>query len=192
MDLSSLLNGPMGKTIISSVAGKLGMDESQASSAVNAAIPAILSGINKNAQTEEGASSLNKALEKHDGGILDNLMGMLGGNTQELEQDGSGILGHVFGNNQSNVAQAVSQKSGISMAQVGPLLSILAPIVMGYLGKQKTQNNTSEGGLGDLIGGLLGGSSSSTSSGIMDAITGMLDKDKDGSVVDDILGMFSK
>lgn len=62
------------------------MDENQAASAVSAAVPAILGGINKNAQTEEGAASLDKALEKHDGGILDNLMGMLGGNSEALQQ----------------------------------------------------------------------------------------------------------
>lgn len=194
MDLSSLLSGPMGKTIISSIAGQLGMDENQAASAVSAAVPAILGGINKNAQTEEGAASLDKALEKHDGGILDNLMGMLGANSEALQQDGGGILGHVFGDKQGQVEEAVAQKSGISMSQVGPLLSTLAPIVMGYLGKQKQQTNTSAGGLGSLIGGLLGGGSSSQSSGggIMDMVSGFLDKDKDGSAIDDILDMFKK
>ncbi|MFV0472059.1 MAG: DUF937 domain-containing protein [Paludibacteraceae bacterium] len=192
MDLSSLLNSPIGQSVISSVAGQLGMDNKQAAEAVNVAVPAILGGINKNAQTETGAASLNKALERHDGGILDNIVGMFTGNTQELEQDGTGILGHVFGNKQSQVEEAVAQKSGISMSQVGPLLSMLAPIVMGYLGKQKKDNNTDAGGLGDLIGGLVGGGNSKSGGGIMDMVTGFLDKDKDGSAIDDIIGMFRK
>lgn len=193
MDLSSLLNGPIGQTVISSVAGKFGMDPNQAESAVSAAIPAILNGINNNAQSEEGAASLNKALEKHDGGILDNIMGMLGGDTQELEQDGSGILGHVFGGDQENVAQGIAKKSGLSMQQIIPILTMLAPIVMGYLGKQKKETNTDQGGLGGLLGGLLGGGGSKSSSGgIMDMVTGMLDKDKDGSPFDDIMDMFKK
>ena len=193
MDLSSLLNGPIGQTVISSVAGKFGMDPNQAESAVSAAVPAILNGINKNAQSEEGAASLNKALEKHDGGILDNIMGMFGGDTQELEQDGSGILGHVFGGDQENVAQGIAKKSGLSMQQVIPILTMLAPIVMGYLGKQKKETNTEEGGLGGLLGGLLGGGGSKSSGGgIMDMVSGMLDKDKDGSPLDDIMDMFKK
>lgn len=193
MDLSSLLNGPIGQTVISSVAGKFGMDPNQAESAVSAAIPAILNGINNNAQSEEGAASLNKALEKHDGGILDNIMGMLGGDTQELEQDGSGILGHVFGGDQENVAQGIAKKSGLSMQQIIPILTMLAPIVMGYLGKQKKETNTDQGGLGGLLGGLLGGGGSKSSGGgIMDMVTGMLDKDKDGSPLDDIMDMFKK
>ncbi|MGC3979094.1 MAG: DUF937 domain-containing protein [Paludibacteraceae bacterium] len=193
MDLSSLLNGAIGQTVIANVAGQLGMNESQAANAINAAIPAILGGINKNVQSTDGATSLDKALQKHDGSLLDNLTGIFSNNSQELQQDGSGILGHVFGNKQKDMAQAVSEKAGISMQQVGPLLSMLAPIVMGYLGKQKKDNNTNADGLGGLIGGLLGGEgSSSAGGGIMDMVTGLLDKDKDGSALDDIMGMFTK
>lgn len=64
----------------------------------NTAVPVILSGLNKNAQTPEGAASLNSALEsKHDGSLLDNIGGLLSGNMGDLLQDGGGILGHVFG-----------------------------------------------------------------------------------------------
>lgn len=70
---------------------------------------------------------------------------------------------------------------------------MLAPIVMAYLGKEKRQTITGEGGLGDLLGGLLGGSlQSSSGGGIMDIISAALDKDGDGDAMDDILDMFSK
>ena len=62
MDLSELLNSSIGQSIVKSVAGKFGLDESQAASAVNTAVPLILGGLNKNAQTPEGAESLNSAL----------------------------------------------------------------------------------------------------------------------------------
>ena len=193
MDLSSLLNGPIGQSVISGIAGQLGMDQNQAANAVNAAVPVILGGLSKNAQSAEGAESLNNALEsKHDGGLLDNIVGMFQNNPQELQQDGGGILGHIFGGNQGAVENAVAQKTGISMDKIGPLLAMLAPIVMAYLGKQKSQNNVNAGGLGDLIGGMLGGGSQSSGGGIMGMVTGLLDKDKDGSALDDILGMFTK
>ncbi len=194
MDLSSLLNGPMGQSVISGIAGQLGMDENQAGNAVNAAIPVILGGLSRNAATSDGAESLNNALNtKHDGSLLDNIAGMFQNNPQELEQDGGGILGHIFGGNQGAVENAVAQKTGISMDKIGPLLAMLAPIVMAYLGRQKNQNNVNSGGLGDLIGGMLGGrDSQSSGGGIMDMVTGFLDKDKDGSALDDILGMFTK
>ncbi|MBP1663570.1 MAG: hypothetical protein H6Q19_710 [Bacteroidetes bacterium] len=158
MNLSNLLNSPIGQSIVKSVAGQFGLDESQAASAVNTAVPVILDGLNKNVQTPEGAESLNNALEsKHDGSLLDNLDGILSGNVGDLLQDGGGILNHVFGNNVGAVQNGIAQKTGISTDKVGPIISMLAPVVMAYLGKQKNQNNVSSGGLGDLLGGMLGG-----------------------------------
>lgn len=194
MDLSELLNSAIGQSIVRNVAGQLGVDENQASSAVNMAMPAILAGMTRNAQSQDGAASLNKALEsKHDGSLLENLTGMLQGHTSELQSDGDGILGHVFGNNRTAVEQGIAKKSGINLSKIGPLLAILAPIVMAYLGKEKRQTNTGAGGLGDLLGGLLGGATqqrSTSGGGLMDMLGGILDKDGDGNPLDDLLGGF--
>lgn len=194
MDLSELLNSAIGQSIVRNVAGQLGVDENQASSAVSMAIPAILAGMTRNAQSQDGAASLNKALEsKHDGSLLENLSGMLQGHTSELQSDGDGILGHVFGNNRTVVEQGIAKKSGISLSKIGPLLAIVAPIVMAYLGKEKRQTNTGAGGLGDLLGGLLGGATqqrSTSGGGLMDMLGGILDKDGDGNPLDDLLGGF--
>jgi len=194
MDLSELLNSSIGQSVVRSVAGQLGVNENQASSAVNMAIPAILAGMTRNAQSPDGAASLNNALEsKHDGSLLDNLSGMLQGQTQELQSDGDGILGHVFGNKRPAIEQTIAQKSGLSMDKIGPLLAILAPIVMAYLGKEKRQTNTGSGGLGDLLGGLLGGGNQAQSrsgGGVMDILSSALDKDGDGNPLNDLLGGF--
>lgn len=152
MDLSELLNGAAGQSVVRNIAGQLGINEKDASGVVNMAIPVLLAGMTKNAQSNDGAQSLNQALEtKHDGSLLDNLTGMLQGHTGELEQDGEGILGHIFGKRRSAVEQGISQKTGLSTSKIGSLLALLAPIVMAYIGKQKRQTNTSAGGLGDLL-----------------------------------------
>ncbi len=194
MDISELLNSTVGQTIIQNVAGKFGMDEKVAMGTVSTALPAILAGMTKNAQSKEGAESLNRAIEsKHDGSLLDNLSGMLEGHTQELQNDGDGILGHIFGNKRSVVEQTISQKTGVTPSKIGPLLSTLAPIVMAYLGKEKRAAKTESDGLGGLLGGLLGAQNQRGSSGgIMDILGGVLDKDGDGDVMDDIIGMFGK
>ena len=62
-------------------------------------------------------------------------MGYLGGGLPAPQEttrqtDGGGILGHIFGNNQTQVAKEVSQKTGLDMGQVAQLLITLAPIVM--------------------------------------------------------------
>lgn len=194
MDISELLNSSIGQTIIQNVAGKLGMNANEASSAVKTAIPTILAGLTRNAQSETGAQSLNSAIEsKHDGSLLDNLSGMLQSHTQDLQKDGDGILGHIFGNKREVVEQNISKKTGVSNDKISPLLSTLAPIVMAYLGKEKQQSNAGAGDLNSLLSGLIGGSQQSRSGGgVMDMISGILDRDGDGNVMDDLIDMFGK
>lgn len=198
MDLTDLLNGPLGQNVVSSVSSQLGMSKTETASAIGVAVPAILAGLAKNSQSSKGAESLNKALDsKHDGSLLDNLGNILQNQSSAVQQDGNGILDHIFGANKSAIEKGVAAKSGLSIDKIGPLLSTLAPIVMAFVGQQKKQSKTSAGGLGDLLGGLLGSTGATTSKkssggGLMGMVTGMLDKNKDGNVIDDLLGGFLK
>src|SRR5690554_5426790 len=191
MDLSELLNSSAGQSIINNVASQLGLNQNEASTSVSTAMPAILAGMTKNAQSKEGAESLNRALnKKHDGSLLDNLSGMLQGHAGELQQDGDGILGHVFGNRRSALEQGIAKQAGISSGKAGSLLATLAPIVMAYLGKEKRQANAGAGGLGDLLGGLLGGQQGKSGGGVLGMLGNALDKDGDGNPLNDLLGGF--
>ncbi len=172
----------MGQTIVKSVAGQLGINEKEASAAVSTAMPAILAGMTKNARSAEGAESLNKALEtKHDGSLLDNLSSMLQRQAGELQRDGDGILGHVFGGKRSALEQGVARQAGISSGKAGSLLSTLAPIVMAFLASRVQSGGLDAGGLGQALGqereraqaqGGLGG-------GLLGSL---LDQDGDGQV----------
>ena len=181
MDFTNLIQGAMGQQIVGSAAKQLGINESQAQTAVAAAVPFLLSALNKNAQGG-GAEGISNALNQHDGSILDNLSGFLGqgGN----QQDGLGILGHVLGNKQQNVESAISQQSGLNMGQVTQILALVAPIVMGYLGKQKQSAGLDSNGIAGLLGGLVGGSTTQTNqSGVnLGGFEKLLDQDGDGQL----------
>ncbi|MCB0485815.1 MAG: DUF937 domain-containing protein, partial [Flavobacteriaceae bacterium] len=100
--------------------------------------------------------------------------------------DGAGILGHVFGGKEQNVANAVSKSSGIDMGSAMQILKVAAPVIMGVLGKQARQQNVSnQNGIGDLLGGLLGGQGQQQQS----MVERLLDADGDGSIIDDVAGM---
>ena len=195
--LEDLLGQEQGSAAIDQISQTAGLDPSTTSSVIQTALPAILGGLANNAATPDGAESLNNALEQHhDGSLLDNLGGLgsmiLGGDTQAApppQADGGGILGHIFGNSQGQVAQQVSNQTGVSSGQVAQVLMMLAPIVMSYLGRQKQQQGVDSGGLGGLIGGLLGGQSAAAAGGIEGMATSMLDRDHDGSALDDIASM---
>lgn len=189
MDFINLIQGAMGQQIVGSAAKQLGINESQAQTAVAAAVPFLLSALNKNAQGG-GAEGISNALNQHDGSILDNLSGFLGqgGN----QQDGLGILGHVLGNKQQNVESAISQQSGLNMGQVTQILALVAPIVMGYLGKQKQSAGLDSNGIAGLLGGLVGGSTTQTNqSGVnLGGFEKLLDQDGDGQLgLSDAMGL---
>lgn len=189
-NILDLLNSDLGKTLINGTSQQLGQDKNKTASALNAALPLILGAMKNNVKTEQGANGLLSALgnEKHSGGILDNLGSILGGGgiDDDVLQDGAGILGHVFGGKEQNVAGAVSKSSGIDMGSAMQILKVAAPVIMGMLGKQARQQNvTNQNGIGDLLGGLLGGQGQQQQS----MVERLLDADGDGSIIDDVAGM---
>lgn len=190
MNLEALLGLLQGQDL-GQLAEQVGGNEGQVKNGVMAALPAMLTALSKNTGTEKGAQELNNALEKkHDGSILDNLSGYL--SNPDLK-DGAGILNHLFGNQTSNVANAVSQSSGLDTNGSMKMLQMLAPILMGMLGQQKKQNNLDAEGIGNLTSMLASNfGSEAGASGIMEAVTNLLDANKDGNVMDDIMGMVGK
>ncbi|HVF31360.1 MAG TPA: DUF937 domain-containing protein [Pyrinomonadaceae bacterium] len=193
--LQDLLGQQQGSEAVEQISQNVGAEPSAVNTAIQAALPMILGGLANNASSPQGAESLNSALEQdHDGSVLDNLGGLGGmifGGGQETapsrQADAGGILGHILGGNQGAVAQEVSKQSGLGSGQVAQILMMLAPIVMGYLGRQKQEQGVGPGGIGDLLGGLLGGQQAGHSTGA--AAGGFLDRDGDGSSMDDIASM---
>ena len=185
-----LLNSDIGKSLINGTSKQLGQDKGKTTTALSAALPLILGAMKNNAKTPEGAAGLLSALgnEKHGGGILDNLGSILGGGgiDDNVLQDGAGILGHVFGGKEQNVANAVSKSSGLDLGSAMSILKVAAPLVMGYLGKETRQQKVADqNGIGNLLGGLLGGESKQQQS----LVESLLDADGDGSIIDDVAGM---
>ena len=184
-----LLNSDLGKTIISGVAGSTGNDTNKTSSVLTMALPVLMKAMQRNAATPQGAEGLMGAIQgKHDGSILDNLGGLFGGGVNDdVKQDGQKILGHVLGAKQNGVEKIIGEKSGLDAGSVANILKVAAPILMGVLGNQaKQQNVSSSNGIGDLLGGMLGGNSAEKEQSFLESI---LDADGDGSVIDDVAGM---
>ena len=184
-----LLNSDMGRQLISGASAQTGQSQDKTAAVLSMALPTILGAMKRNAATPEGAQSLNKALEdnRHDGSILDQLGGLLGGGAPDnsLLNDGAGILKHVLGGNQQRVEQNISQNSGVDASSVGQIIKIAAPILMGVLGSQKRKDNVSQNGIGDLLGSVMGNNGKHDQS----LIETLLDADGDGSIIDDVAGM---
>ncbi len=143
---------------ISQLAEQLGVDEGQAEEATRAALPALLGGLQANVADPAGALSLGQALQQHDGSLFGDDVADLGGIDTA---DGQKIVANIFGDNTDQVIHqlgGVSGRGGSSL--ISKLLPILAPIVLAYLSKKLQQS----GGLGDILGQVLGGGASPSTS----------------------------
>ncbi len=155
MSLLDLITGSTGNQVAEQAENKFGISKNQIIALLVVAAPLVISYLKKKSENADEAEKLNAALDKdHDGSILNNPAQAL-----DRGKEGDSILSHIFGGEKANVENQLSQNTGISMDKIGPILAMLAPVIMGYIGQQKQASNvTSGGGLGDLLGGILGNS----------------------------------
>lgn len=203
--IDSLVN-QFGGQALEILSKRLGADSNQTQSALQSAIPVIISALTRNSERENGASSLRTALEKdHDGSILDDITGYLtnaqkeelqgrrgGAKVVSRRDNGDGILKHIFGENRSGVESLISGVSGLNAKSAGGLLATLAPVVMGMLGKEQRKNQFDDGGLTDFLRQTQKDAAKRPSSGMNQILNSFLDQDGDGDIKDDVAGMAMK
>ncbi|MBA2525400.1 MAG: DUF937 domain-containing protein [Pyrinomonadaceae bacterium] len=187
MNLEEILGNALDGNTISRMSQTLGTDQTTTTNAIQVALPMLLGGLAKNSSTPDGATSLLGALDRdHDGSVLDDVGGFV---ANYGSGDGGGILAHVFGNRTGAIEQGVSQTTGLNSGTTAQLLMMLAPIVMGALGRAKQQGSLDQSNLPAALSGAtqqMGGNS-----GTFGMLSQLLDSNKDGSAVDDVLRMAS-
>ncbi|MDZ7614883.1 MAG: DUF937 domain-containing protein [Flavobacteriaceae bacterium] len=194
MGIADLLNSPIGKNLIDGTSKQLGLNPEMAASALSSAMPMILGAMKNNAAKPEGAAGLLKAFgsDTHkSGGILDNLSSILGGNNidSNVLDDGSKILGHLFGGQENNAAEVVGKSSGLDMNSAASLMKIAAPLVMGYLGKNALQKGVSnEQGVMGLLDNFLGNDNKDE---LLKSVGKIQDFDNNDDTTDDIANVLS-
>jgi hypothetical protein len=179
--LETLANNP---ELITQLARSAGVGQAEARTGIEQLVPALSPGLQRNAGSQGGLDALLGALQG-------------GGHQRCVEEPerlgrpdaiagGNAILGHIFGSKEvgRNVASHAAQQSGLSADLLKQLLTMLAAAAMGTVGQQAkaggspaagqgSHGQAAEGGAGDLLGQFL-------------------DADRDGSVLDDVLGMAAK
>ncbi len=190
MNLIDLITGNAGNQVASQAENKFGIQKNQVIALLAVAAPLVISYLKNKSNDANEAEALNNALDRdHDGSILDNIA-----SANDRQAEGGSILDHVFGGDKVNVENQISQSTGISMDKVGPILAMLAPVIMGYIGKEKQQSNVGAGGLGDLLGGILGGAQQQTQSSanplndLLGSVLGGGSQQQGSNPLNDILG----
>ena len=179
-DLRSRLSGDT----VNDISRRIGADPAQTKQAIDKALPMLLAALGKEAADPQRSAGLKQAIrEDHDGSVIDNLGAYLSGQMSGRATNGEGIVNHVLGDRREPAVQALSSKSGLDLGAIASLLPLLAPIVMGMLGKKERSGGLSldnindtlgrdtqraaheQPDLGDLLGSVLGGGSGSEKGG---------------------------
>ncbi|AZI19642.1 DUF937 domain-containing protein [Chryseobacterium taklimakanense] len=153
MSLIDLITGNAGTQVAEQAENKFGIQKNQVIALLAVAAPLVISYLRNKSQDANEAEALNQALDRdHDGSVLNDPSQL-----EARQQEGGSILDHIFGGQKAQVENSLSEQTGISMNKIGPILGMLAPLIMGYIGREKQSNGVNSGGLGDLLGGILGG-----------------------------------
>ena len=182
MSLLETLLDANGGAVVREMARDLGLEEEQAKSGLEQLVPALARGIQHNTSNPGGLESLLGALKS--GGhqrYVDHPEEL---SKRDAVVDGNAILGHILGSKEvsRNVAGRAAHETGLDSGLLQKMLPMVAAAAMGSLGRQ-----ASAGGALDALTG-----SSQNSSGIAGVLESFLDADRDGAVIDDVLGLAKK
>ena len=185
MDLLETLTSQLSGANLANLSTQLGTDQGQTQSAVSAALPLLLGALNKQADSNADAVAQVADQQANDSALED-----IGGFLSKSDNGaGPALVSQLFGGQRSGAEQGIAQVSGLSAGSASSLLENLAPIVIGMLGKQRQAGGLDAGGLAGLIGQMSGQSRQGANSGTMGLLGTLLDRDGDGSVIDDVAGM---
>jgi hypothetical protein len=175
-----------------SMSRELGVSEQQAQTGAEALLPAILGGFKRQAQTQPGGiEGIDVLLERMGGGgLMDNV---LAPEPTDISR-GNDVLGEIFGSKDVSrtVAQDAATRTGLDPAILKKMLPILAMLVSGFMSRRGGgMPGAGGGGLGGMLGGMLGGGGGMAGGrgGGLGGLGGLLDMDRDGNPLDDILNM---
>lgn len=183
MSLFNQLTDVVTSQATSQVAQKAGIDSQLAAKMMPMVMGALMGGLKKNTSQPQGADALASALDKHDGGLLNNLADL---SNDDVMADGRNILGHILGGKQEQTVQALAKTAGVDTSRMGDLLAMSAPALLAALGKTKNEQGLDSAGLA----GLVTEEATKVQQEAPSALTGLmsfLDEDGDGDFKDDLL-----
>ncbi|MGE0191008.1 MAG: DUF937 domain-containing protein [Planctomycetota bacterium] len=135
--LGDLLQKTLDREAIERMGQRVEADERATRRGVVASAAVLAEAMKNNARRRGGDRALYEAIERdHDGSVLERRDEVFAG---QRDDDGMGILRHVLGENQDAAAGAVGQFAGLDKGKALQLLIMLAPLIMGVLGKMKKE-----------------------------------------------------
>ncbi len=182
-DILDALGGALTPQALIALAKQLGLGFDDVTRLVKAILPALLEQLQGNADRGDSENIAAAVSKDHDGSGLDDAVGFLGGGF--LRGSGSGILGHVFGDQLDATAKRISGETHLPEGAVRMAMTALAPMAMGAIAKVAIGAITAAG-----VAGLLAVAVQGVRSGKVQRMIGTVndrfDDDRDGNALDDV------
>lgn len=179
MGLMDMLLQNIGGDTLGKIASQVGGDQNQIGQILATLTPLLTNEVkNKLADPNvDSAPILEKATDPNVQAAVENPTEFL--EKDDAVEEGNNILSYITGSKEKStqIASAVAEQTGFDLSSIKKLLPLVAPLLMGTLGKA------------------MSGSQSSPSNDISSqesSLLSFLDFDNDGSVIDDVIGMAGK
>jgi hypothetical protein len=137
--------------IIGKMAAAAGMDSATAQTAASAAVPAILGGFANLASKPGGARQLADAVAEQPAGLLASLASAMSGGVRLQEQGSNTLASLLGGGTLGSLVSAVSRFAGIGEGSVRSLMGMLAPVILGVLGREQRASGLDASGLARML-----------------------------------------
>jgi len=159
--------------VIARIASALGLDRSMTGKAVAALVPGLLRSFTNVAATPEGARKLSGVIGQQTPGIFDSLPTAIGGaGQQSIVDSGLGALSSLLGSaGVPALAGALGKYAGIGQGPSTSLIGLLAPAVLGVVGKEQKAHGLDAAGLANLLAGQKANINAALPSGFADALS---------------------
>jgi len=183
MSLMDQLTQVVASQLAPQASQKTGMNQNLAAQMMPMAMAVIMNGLKKNASTPQGAEALSRALENHDGSLLNNVSKI---GDDNVLADGQKILGHILGGKRGQTEAALAKSAGVNQDQIGSLLAMAAPAILASLGRAKREQGLDSSALAGLVTeeGVRAQKAAPTQFG---GLMNFLDADGDGDFTDDLM-----
>src|SRR6516225_2470520 len=129
--------------MVGRIATALGFDRNKVQSAISGAVPALLAAFNDVAAQPGGPQKLADAARQQTGSLESLASVLAAGGQSSLLDKGSQLLSSlVSGQDENAMIGAIAKFTGLGQGASGSLLGMLAPIVMGTIGRHQSAAGT--------------------------------------------------
>ncbi len=178
MDIMNMIFSSLQSSVTEKIASKFGADPETLNQVIASLTPKLTEEVKNKLKDPnvDSAPIIQKATDPEIQTIAEKAQEYI--EKDDIVDKGNELLGYITGSKEKSkeIAAQVADETGFDFSMIKQLLPMVAPIVMGTLGKTLSQSNADVSDVSNAEKSLLS----------------FLDFDNDGSIIDDVIGMAGK